>query len=194
MRPDAGLTSRVVFHGSVPRELVLRAFAEAMAWSTRHCTRSRPLRSERHCLLGPQWSASILEGPLLTSYWPHIPSRVVSPSTPGRTAREIAAALNAVVGGAADRTCLRVKRLSKGCWTRIDLQSGPGGLHKEVSTGASRRWRFFGSNPHSGRGCREALGAGRARRLRPRLFGLDADISAANPVITHTCGGEARCR
>ena len=36
--------------------------------------------------------------PVLTSYWPLVPSRLVTPSTPGRTARAIASALDQVIG------------------------------------------------------------------------------------------------
>ena len=59
--------------------------------------------------------------PVLRRTGRDIPSRVVPPSSPGRTAREIAAALNGVVGSVGDRTRLLVRGLSKGCWTRIDL-------------------------------------------------------------------------
>ena len=92
------LTPRVVFHGSVPRELVLRAFAEATALVHPALHEESSVTVGEALSLGTPVVCLDLGGPpVLTTYWPHIPSHVVSPSTPGRTAREIATALNAVV-------------------------------------------------------------------------------------------------
>lgn len=98
-----GLSSRVIFHGSVPREVVLAAFAGAVALVHPALHDESPLTVGEALSLGAPVVCLDLAGPpVLVSYWPEVPSRVVSPSTPGRTARAIAAALNDM-GGAPRR-------------------------------------------------------------------------------------------
>jgi glycosyltransferase involved in cell wall biosynthesis len=94
-----GLSSRVAFHGSVPREVVLGAFAEAVALVHPALHDESPLTVGEALSLGTPVVCLDLAGPpVLVSYWPHVPSRVLAPSFPGPTARDIAKALNDVVG------------------------------------------------------------------------------------------------
>lgn len=94
-----GLSSRVVFHGSVPREVVLASFTQAAALVHPALHDESPLTVGEALSLGtPVVCLNLAGPPVLASYWPDVPSRVVPPSSPGRTARDIATALNGVVG------------------------------------------------------------------------------------------------
>jgi glycosyltransferase involved in cell wall biosynthesis len=93
------LASRVIFHGSVSRERVLHALAGARALVHPALHDESPITVAEALALGTPVVCLDLAGPpLLTSYWPDVPGRVVRPSTPGRTARDIADALDAVAG------------------------------------------------------------------------------------------------
>ena len=94
-----GLLSRVEFHGSVPRDVVLSAFAEAAALLHPALHEESSVTVGEAMSLGTPIVCLDLAGPpVLVKYWPEVPSRLVTPSFPGRTARDIAEALESVVG------------------------------------------------------------------------------------------------
>ena len=94
-----GLSSRVAFHGSVPREEVLAALSQAVALVHPALHDESPLTVGEALSLGTPVVCLDLAGPpVLVSYWPEVPSRVVASSNPDGTARDIAKALNVLVG------------------------------------------------------------------------------------------------
>ena len=94
-----GLSSRVEFHGLVPRDVVLDAFAEAGALLHPAVHEESSVTVGEALSLGTPLVCLDLAGPpVLVKYWPEVPSRLVVPSFPGRTARDIAEALESVVG------------------------------------------------------------------------------------------------
>ena len=134
VRPDAACCRGSVFHGSVPRELVLRAFAEAMALVHPALHEESSVTVGEAFSLGTPWCVSTSGAPRAQSYWPDIPSRVVSPSIPDvRPVKSLR--LSSVWLASWPTGPAPGQLLSKGCWTHIDSQSGPGGLHEEVSPG-----------------------------------------------------------
>ncbi|MFP3882612.1 MAG: glycosyltransferase family 4 protein [Actinomycetota bacterium] len=92
-----GVQERVRFRGRVPRDEVLTAIAGARVF----------LHPALHEDSGMAVAEALTAGtpvvcldrggpPVLLRRWPNVPSRVVSPSTPGVTARRLASALNEV--------------------------------------------------------------------------------------------------
>jgi glycosyltransferase involved in cell wall biosynthesis len=93
-----GLSTRVEFHGSVPREVALTAFAKAKALVHPALHDESPLTVGEALSLGTPVVCLDLAGPpVLVKFWPDVPSRVVAPSSPRRTAREIAKALESAI-------------------------------------------------------------------------------------------------
>lgn len=99
---ELGLGERVVFRGKVTRHEALRAIGTARAFLHPALHDDSPLTVVEALSLGtPVVSLDIGGPPVLSSHWPSVPSRAVTPTTRRDTARRLADALSEVAG---DRT------------------------------------------------------------------------------------------
>jgi glycosyltransferase involved in cell wall biosynthesis len=94
-----GVSQRVRFHGNVPRYSLLEAIASADALVHPSLHEAGGFVIVEALTFGTPVVALNRGGPpILTSYWPDVPTRHIRASRPRNTAREIAEALDQVIG------------------------------------------------------------------------------------------------
>jgi glycosyltransferase involved in cell wall biosynthesis len=94
-----GVSDRVSFRGKVSREELLAAIAAASALVHPALHDDSPLVVAEALALGtPVVGVQRGGPPVISSYWPDVPSRMVKPATPGRMAEAIAIGLAEVAG------------------------------------------------------------------------------------------------
>ena len=99
MTTRLGVGHRIRFHGNVERCDLLAALGSGSALVHPSLHEAAGFVVVEALAMGTPVVALDRGGPpVLISYWPDVPSRVVQPSTPGVTARRIALALDEVIG------------------------------------------------------------------------------------------------